>query len=309
VRKKPTNTTDRATILTESAIREGSAAPRMVVVSGPLLGYVLTLNKDAPIVIGRLPDCDMALPHPSVSRAHCRIWAINEQYWIEDLSSTNKTYVNGHAIEQKTALHDGDQIGVGNNALKYFSGASMEARYHDELIELAIYDNLTGMYNRRRFRALLDEEIERAKKDSKPLTLIIIDLDHFKRINDQYGHLIGDQALSSVSAVVKERATATIVPGRLGGEEFAVMMIDAELSDGLMLAEVLRTAIAQKPIEAKGQHLQFTASFGVATLNATLMDSAKLLSAADAALYAAKNSGRNCVRSATNTGEFRAIKK
>ncbi len=130
-------------------------------------------------MVGRASECGLSLPHPSVSRHHCRIWREGDAYVIEDLGSTNRTYLNGKPIT-RAELRDADQISVGNNAIKYFTGASMEATYHDELIDLAIYDGLTGFFNRRHFRGLLDEYMEKIKATST-VSVLIMDLDHSSR--------------------------------------------------------------------------------------------------------------------------------
>lgn len=284
--------TDRATILEPSVTQETQGAnPRLIVVSGLLLGQQVELG-DEPVTIGRSPDCAVALQHPSVSRLHCKIWREDGRFHIQDLDSTNRTFLNGKPVT-RAELRDGDQIGVGSNALKFFVGESMEARYHDELIDLAIYDSLTGFYNRRHFLGLLAEEIERAKA-GRPLCLSMLDLDYFKAINDRHGHLVGDQALSSIAQLLREQSPANAVVGRFGGEEFSMMLRDATLAQALAVGEKLRAAVAAEPVVMRDVRLTLTMSVGVAA-HAAGMDSAALLRAADEQLYRAKQGGRNRV--------------
>lgn len=284
--------TDRATILEPSVTQETqSANPRLIVVSGLLLGHQVEIGS-APVTIGRSPDCTVALPHPSVSRLHCRIWLEDGRFHIQDLDSTNRTFLNGKPVA-RAELRDGDQIGVGSNALKFFVGESMEARYHDELIDLAIYDSLTGFYNRRHFLGLLAEEIQRAK-NARPLCLLMLDLDYFKAINDRHGHLVGDQALGAIAALLREQSPANAVVGRFGGEEFSMMLRDATPVQALAVGEKLRAAIAAEPVAMRELRLPLTISIGVAAYAAG-MDSAGLLRAADEQLYRAKQGGRNRV--------------
>lgn len=273
--------------------QEQDRRPRLIVVSGTLLGQQLELGAEV-VTIGRSSDCTISFQHPSVSRQHCRIWLEDGAYWIQDLGSTNKTYVNGHAIS-KTVLRDGDQIGVGNNALKYFAGASMEARYHQELIDLAIYDSLTGFFNRRHFRQLMDEQLEKHQASALPLCLIIVDLDHFKRINDEHGHLVGDHVLGEVASVLRARAQASMAIGRLGGEEFAVLLPEIDLTQAVGFAEQLRADVEAHRFEVRGEALPVTISLGVAQFQESMRDSAGLLREADRELYRAKESGRNRV--------------
>jgi diguanylate cyclase (GGDEF)-like protein len=271
--------------------------PRLIVVSGMLLGFQIEL-REAPVVIGRSSECAVCLPHPSVSRQHCQVLREGDRFFIEDLGSTNKTYVNGVQVG-RAELADTDQIGVGNHALKFFRGVSQEARYHQELIDLAIYDSLTGFLNRRQFRARLDEELSRAEAEKLPLALVLIDIDHFKRVNDEHGHLAGDHVLGELARVMRLQALPGMLLGRLGGEEFGLALPEVALQHALDLAERLRLQVQDHPFELRGgTRLPVTASFGVAEWSAEFSSAAQLLKAADEALYRAKDSGRNCVRAA-----------
>ncbi len=290
---KDASHTDRATVIAaHEAETPMPRPPSLIVVSGVFLGHQMDLG-DAPVIIGRATEADLSLPHPSVSRSHCRIWREDERYFIEDLGATNKTYLNGRVID-KAELRDGDQIGIGNHALKFFSGNSAEASYHQELIELAVHDSLTGFYNRRHFRTLLDEDIERAKA-GETLSLIIIDLDHFKRVNDSFGHLVGDQVLSSVSQLIREMSPQTYRLGRLGGEEFAVALPGVAMAEATEMAERYRAGVQAHHFDIRGQRYPITTSLGVAQWTGGMAGSADLLRLADERLYRAKGNGRNRV--------------
>ena len=289
--KDQTSKTDRHTI-GELEQKETAFKPRLIVVSGMLLGQQMELGT-APVIIGRASECGLSMPHPSVSRLHCRIWRDGDRYMIEDLASTNRTYVNGKPVT-RAELCDGDQIGVGNNAIKFFTGTSMEADYHEELIDLAIYDSLTGFYNRRRFRALLDEEMS-AARISVPLSLLLMDLDHFKQINDRHGHLVGDHVLGLVAQVIREHAPADAPIGRLGGEEFALVLRGGSLQEATALAESLRAIVAAHPIDTHEEHLIVTISIGVAQSGNDGNTPSELLRRADERMYRAKQEGRNRV--------------
>lgn len=284
--------TDRATVLEPSITQETQGNPRLIIVSGLLLGHQVEIG-DAPVTIGRGTDCTIALPHPSVSRLHCRIWREDGRYHILDLESTNRTFLNGKPVT-RAELRDGDQIGVGSNAIKFFVGESMEARYHDELIDLAIYDSLTGFFNRRRFQSLLVEEVEKAKSGGQ-LCLLMLDLDYFKMINDRHGHLVGDQALSSIAQLLREQAPPGAIIGRFGGEEFSMLLRDVSLAQAVAVAEALRTAIAAQPLMLRDLPLPVTISIGVAECAGNQVGASALLDAADAQLYRAKQGGRNRV--------------
>ncbi|HTA65151.1 MAG TPA: GGDEF domain-containing protein [Xanthomonadaceae bacterium] len=285
--------TDRNTVVEATRRLGGASNPRLIVVSGMLLGQQIEL-RDAPIVVGRASDCAISLQHPSVSRNHCRIWREGDVFWIEDCGSTNHTYLNGKLVT-RAQLRDGDQISVGSNAIKFFVGSSVEASYHDELIDLAIYDSLTGFFNRRHFCAVLDEELEKTVEAS-PLSLLMLDLDHFKEINDRHGHLVGDQVLGTVARIIRERTPMGLPIGRLGGEEFALALPGHDLHAAARLAETLRTAVAERPIETRDtQPLAVTLSIGVAQADAGVSTRGMLLKNADEQLYRAKQDGRNRV--------------
>jgi len=287
----PTSKTDRHT-LAEATRQLTEAKPRLVVVSGMLLGLQVEL-RDEPIVVGRAPECGISLQHPSVSRNHCRIWREDDAFWIEDCGSTNHTYLNGTAVS-RTQLRDGDQISVGGNAIKFFLGSSLEASYHDELIDLAIYDSLTGFFNRRHFCAVLDEELGKTA-EATPLSLLMLDLDHFKQINDRYGHPVGDQVLGVVARIIRECTPTGLPIGRLGGEEFALALPGQDLTHAVALAEALRKAVEAHPVETMGHLLPVTVSIGVAQTDSRTFTRGTLLKNADDRLYKAKQDGRNRV--------------
>ncbi|HZP65418.1 MAG TPA: GGDEF domain-containing protein [Rudaea sp.] len=284
--------TDRHTVAQPPPREDDTFKPRLIVVSGVMLGFQLELGS-ALVVVGRASECGLSLPHPSVSRHHCRIWREGDTYIIEDLGSTNRTYLNGKPIT-RAELRDGDQIAVGSNAIKYFTGASMEATYHNELIDLAIYDGLTGFYNRRHFRGILDEYIEKVRP-AAPVGLLIMDLDHFKRVNDTHGHLCGDQVLTRAAQIIRENAPAGAPIGRLGGEEFALALRNTSLHDAVQLAERIRAAVAAQAFETREATLPITISIGAAQCLGQPATSADLLRRADEQLYRAKDEGRNRV--------------
>lgn len=287
----PDSSTDRATIIETPSDEERAGGPRLIVVSGTLLGTQVDLN-ELPMLIGRSATCGLTLAHPSVSRNHCRLWREHNQIWIEDLGSTNRTRVNGRTID-RTALRDGDQISVGQDDLKFFEGASAEARYHQELIDLALYDSLTGFLNRRQFRVLLEKACE-SGGEGAGFGLLLLDLDHFKQINDRYGHLVGDQVLAAVSKALRENVGDHGEFGRIGGEEFALLAPGVDAEQAVALAEALRIAVSTRTIEPG----PVTVSIGVAVCDgrrSERSEAAALLVRADEALYKAKGSGRNRV--------------
>ena len=165
-----------------------------------------------------------------------------------------------------------------------------------ELKRLAMTDPLTGIDNRRSFMEHLQREIKRAARQHCNLSLINFDIDLFKHINDQFGHDTGDKVLIDVTCLIKDRLRESDIFGRLGGEEFAILLPDCDNEEALVLAESLREALNNHAIAWQSKALKVTASFGVVQYQPN-EDTRKLLKRADQAMYNAKKSGRNCVKS------------
>jgi diguanylate cyclase (GGDEF)-like protein len=295
-------TTQRVTITEtpEPALDAQSAC--LVVIAGPMLGVKVELNAE-PLIIGRSDTSGLTIPHPSVSRQHCRIMQIERGYWLEDLGSTNRTYINGKAVD-RVALNDGDRIKLGDNVLKFFDAGSVEANYQKQLVDLAVTDELTGLSNRRHFVAQLNQEMQDSRRHNVSLALLIGDLDHFKPINDTFGHLAGDKILRGFAELLQsaldahDAANSTLpesLAGRLGGEEFGILLPEVTANQALVFAEKLRAAVAAKRFNATEQGLTMTISIGVAMLSDSMETHSDFLRAADEHMYEAKNKGRNQV--------------
>ena len=168
--------------------------------------------------------------------------------------------------------------------------------YQKELERLSQYDELTGLCNRRHFMSLAQHELGRSQRYGGKLSLLMVDIDHFKRVNDSHGHRTGDLVLAAVSEQIRKALRDADIAGRLGGEEFAVMLPETGLGGAILVAERLRQQIATQAIDiGDGQTLQCTLSIGVACLNDATIDLEKLQHRTDTALYSAKNGGRNKV--------------
>lgn len=154
-------------------------------------------------------------------------------------------------------------------------------------------DALTGLFNRRHFFEIAEIEFERAKRYGNPLSVMMLDLDYFKQINDQYGHLVGDKALIKVAQLCKTMMRSADLVARYGGEEFAILLPQTGIDEAELLAERLRTSIGALDILIDAHHLRLCMSIGVAQLEAEERDFDSVLARADAALYHAKNTGRN----------------
>jgi diguanylate cyclase (GGDEF)-like protein len=300
-RKRDANTTQRIRVPSENAMAVSGAV--LVVIKGERLGARVELT-GMPLVIGRGSDAGFRIDHRSVSRQHCRFTREGEDWRVEDLGSTNRTLVNGAAIES-AVLSDGDRITIGETVLKFVYAGSVEAGYHQALYELATVDSLTGLYNRRKFREVLETAVTAAIQDDTPMSVVFIDLDHFKRINDALGHGAGDEVLRQFGQLLRDRLVDGEMGGRLGGEEFAVCLPGIGLAAAALRAEALRAEIAATPLAAAGRTMTITASFGVASWHPGLQTAADLMRDADAELMRAKHDGRDRVCVATPPGPDR----
>ncbi|HEY6985589.1 MAG TPA: GGDEF domain-containing protein [Rhodanobacteraceae bacterium] len=293
-------TTQRRSIRPARPFADGREPPAcLVVLQGQRLGQRIDIG-DQPLVIGRAPECEFQILERSVSRQHSKIWREPSGYRVKDLDSTNKTFLNDQPIIE-AELKDGDHITIGSCVLKFMDRSSVEARYHEEIYQLATVDPLTDLYNRRQFLELLEKELARAANHRRPLALLIIDIDHFKAINDRYGHPAGDVVLKRVARAVSAHAREEFIIARIGGEEFAAVLPEHTVEQAAEFAERLRVAIAEHDMSADGGPEHVTVSIGAADWFAGMTGSGELLRAADEQLYRAKQEGRNAVRR-TGTG-------
>ncbi|MCK9538204.1 diguanylate cyclase [Dokdonella sp.] len=285
-------TTQRRTFRPANDFGNGAGLPAcLVVLQGQRLGQRIDVGV-TPLVVGRAPECDFQVVDRSVSRQHAQIWKGLFGYRIKDLGSTNKTLLNEQPIIE-AELKDGDQVTIGNCVLKFMERSSVEARYHEEIYQLATIDPLTGLYNRRHFLELLERELARSAGHGRPLALLIIDLDHFKQVNDRFGHPAGDLVLKQVAATLRGDACDDCIVARIGGEEFAVVLAERTLAQALAFAEALCRKVAAMPLPPEAGTDRVTVSIGVAALRAATGSVGELMRAADAQLYRAKAEGRN----------------
>ncbi len=261
---------------------------------GPQMGKRLELVKPV-TVIGRGSEADLVIERDSVSRKHARIVRKGNQYLVEDLNSTNGTYLNDVAISHGV-LRDGDFLKVGNAIYKFLSGGNVEAAYYEEIYRLTIVDGLTGAYNKRYFEEFLERELARCARTGRPLSLVMFDIDHFKVINDTYGHLTGDFILKELCRRVRTTVRRDELLARYGGEEFCVVLPEADQKGAMEFAERVRKIVEQDPFVFEGIEIPVTISAGVATVQGRDLGLSAFIQIADERLYAAKHAGRNCVK-------------
>jgi two-component system cell cycle response regulator len=258
-----------------------------------LLGKRYVLEK-SPVHIGRGADNQIVLEGDSVSRRHCHFDRRQGNWHIVDDGSTNGTFLNEEQVKGSGQLNNGDRVKVGPTILKYLSGLDAEAKYHEEIYRMTIVDGLTQIHNKRYLFEALDKELIRARRYDRQLSLLIFDIDYFKNINDQYGHLAGDHVLRELARIVQERIRRDEVFARYGGEEFVIVLPETPLAGGVALAENLRGRVETHPFAFQGERIPVTISVGCAMLSEEKA-AADLIQRADDKLYEAKRGGRNRV--------------
>jgi len=272
----------------------GDACLVLIYPPGPNMGKRFPLDEDE-IVVGRGGDCDIQIDRDSVSRRHARVFNVGKGWEVEDLGSTNGSYINDVPIE-RSPLRDSDFLKVGSAIFKFLSGSGIESSYHEEIYRLTIVDALTGAHNKRYFLEFLEREIARCTRYGRPLSLLMLDIDHFKAVNDQHGHLTGDFVLRELSRRLLKRIRKEELLARYGGEEFAAVLPETGHAGAMKFAEQVRHIIAAEPFEYESDTFTVTISVGVATIEGTdPLDPAVFVKMADDNLYRAKRSGRNCV--------------
>ncbi|MBX3128266.1 MAG: GGDEF domain-containing protein [Polyangiaceae bacterium] len=259
-----------------------------------LLGKRFVLDTN-PTRIGRGADNAIVLEGDSVSRRHAHLERRLGRWYVVDDGSTNGTYLNEEQVAKEALLNNADRVKVGPTILKYLSGADAEAKYHEEIYRMTIVDGLTQIHNKRYLFESLEGEVSRARRHERPLSVIMFDIDFFKPINDQYGHLAGDYVLRELAKVVQGRIRRDETFARYGGEEFVVVLPETPLEGAIALAETLRARIAEHAFVFQGERMAVTISMGCALLSPDDKSATDLIQRADERLYDAKRGGRNRV--------------
>ena len=281
--------------------------PALVFLRGELLAVPIPLERDQ-VILGRALEADVRINDARASRLHARVTTERDaqtgetRHRISDLGSTNGTLLNGQPITE-SILHDGDKITIGEHLLRFEMLDEIDREYQIQIHRLLAHDELTGLLTSKSFFSELRREAARAELESRPFCVLMMDIDHFKEVNDTYGHLAGSQTLEEIGAVITRALRAGDVAARFGGEEFAAFLLDADIAQGLVAAERVRSGVEAHAfpatrhgtgdIERKTHHV--TISLGVASFPDDGRDPIELMEMADSALYRAKRMGRNRV--------------
>jgi two-component system, cell cycle response regulator len=277
--------------------------PALIFLTGDLLAVPIPLEREE-VILGRALEADVRVNDTKISRKHARINAIKDEkdnttsYVLTDLSSRNGTLLNGQKVRQET-LQNGDKITIGEHILRFEFLDEIDREYHRQIHRLLSHDDLTGLLSSRSFFSELRRESARATQENRPFCVLMMDVDFFKNVNDTYGHLTGSKTLEEIGYCITQNLRSGDVAARFGGEEFAAFLLHAEIGQGLVAAERIRSEIEKqefsvirqgKPSEAK-HHV--TISIGVASFPDDSCDVIELIEMADSALYRAKREGRN----------------
>jgi diguanylate cyclase (GGDEF)-like protein len=279
------------------------APPRaayLVVLAGPHFGEMFRLEPGRDMEIGRRTSSEVFVQDSGVSRRHASVRADREGAVLRDLGSRNGTFVNGLPVRE-VRLEDGARIHVGaTTTLRFAMSDATDAEFQRRMADAALRDPLTGVYNRAMFRERLSAEIIAYRSRPRPLAVLALDIDHFKRVNDVHGHVAGDEVLKRVASALRGAIRPEDVVARWGGEEFVVLARDTPVQHAVQVAERLRTAAAAAVTLWRGTPVRVTLSVGVTVLappRQVLPHAADriLVESADRALYRAKEKGRDRV--------------
>jgi two-component system, cell cycle response regulator len=304
---------DKTIELTHSAIasldklrqQQTEVQPRLVAIAGPALGKYFDLGEET--IIGRSSEAQVVIVDDGISRQHAKIEHRGADHVLYDLGSTNGVFVNGKRV-QKQVLVDGDRIRCGSTTvLKFSLQDALEENFQKQMYDSAVRDPLTGVYNKRHFQDSMTTEFAFHSRHDTELSVVMIDVDHFKRVNDTHGHLAGDYVLKIVAKVIGHSLRTEDILCRYGGEEFGVILRSTGAEQALVVAERIRKAVAAQAFEFEDKKIPVTASLGVSTLRKANFPSAQaLVRAADEYLYAAKQAGRDRTMTAATAKKIRS---
>lgn len=267
----------------------------VTILTGTRAGALFPVESDE-VFIGRAPEVDICIEDDGLSRCHARIYRDGGEHYIEDLQSTNGTYIHSQRIDQPVLLTDGTRIKVGKTMVLSFALQDvLQQRAAKKLYDQTVRDALTGLHNRRYFEDRLGTEFAYAIRHRSSVSVMVLDIDHFKSVNDTYGHQAGDAVLVRFGEILRATVRTEDLAARYGGEEFVVVSREP-LPGALALAERIRKQVEVTRFSFQGQDIPVTVSIGVSNSEqATFATGDKLVAAADESLYRAKETGRNRV--------------
>jgi diguanylate cyclase (GGDEF)-like protein len=278
--------------------------PALVFLSGDLIAVPIPLEREE-VIIGRALEADVRVNDTKVARRHARINQVMDpetkeiEFVLTDFGSRNGVLVNGQKVTREI-LQNGDKITIGEHILRFDLLDEIDREYQQQIHRLISHDDLTGLLSSRSFFSELRREAARARAEDRPFCVLMMDVDHFKSVNDTYGHLTGSKTLEEIGGLIIEIMRSGDAATRFGGEEFAAFLLDAEVPQAIIAAERIRSSIESqeftvvrtgKPVAS--HHV--TISIGISAFPQDSSDPIELVEMADSALYRAKREGRNKV--------------
>ena len=289
----------------QTAVKKIHAA--LIIIEGAEIGKQYFLRRSL-YAIGRSADVEISIKSDSmISRRHAQIEIIFDQqsgttqYLLTDLDSTNHTYINGTQVSQYL-LKNGDKIRLGDTTLKFAFLDDIDARFHKEIQQRIRYDALTSLLTKESFYLALETELKRCHTHRLTLSLLMMDIDFFKKVNDTYGHQAGSFVLSEIGRLIPDNLRDLDLSSRYGGEEFIVLLLETNSQQALMVSERLRQVISNHVFVYEGNSISITISIGIAQYPQDGHTINELVARADKALYQCKHTGRNkvCLHSPDN---------
>jgi diguanylate cyclase (GGDEF)-like protein len=282
-----------------------SCRPALTRIAGPRRGETVAVPSErrAGVILGRSSQAQVQVDDAAASREHCRVWCDAQGVVrVTDLQSTNGTLVNGKRVEE-VVLVEGDKIQVGAQAVFRFAlNDRLDEDWLEHLYQTSIRDSLTGLLNRRYLSEALERDLGLARRHGLPMSLLMMDVDHFKAINDSFGHPAGDEVLREMGTLLADMQRRESLLARFGGEEFAVFLRNVAPAGVEIFGERMRMAVERHRFPVPGGTVRLTMSIGIAVTTADGVESPEaLVERADRYLYLSKSRGRNrvtCARTA-----------
>jgi len=272
-------------------LSELEKTPTLIIMDGTDTGKIFKLNSPA-MSIGRESNTDICLNDKSVSRKHCLLINSDSSITLIDLESSNGTMINSNKIE-KEQLENGDKITIGQTVLRYEIIDMDVNKYHEKIYQKITFDDLTSLYNRKSMTRELEKQISTIPK-SLPFSLLFIDIDHFKKVNDTYGHITGSKILTELGRLLLSNLRSVDMACRYGGEEFVVIINQSRSEEAAFVAEKIRNLVREHTfLTHTKEKMSITISIGIAEAEVNLKNYQELIDNADKAMYKAKNAGRN----------------
>jgi len=272
-----------------------------IVISGKLAGKMFKIENNE-MLIGRSDEAEIQIDDEGVSRKHAKISKLADgQVMLIDLGSTNGTFFNGTKISEHI-LKDGDKIQIGSTTILKFSYQDdVDEQFQKQFYDSATKDHLTKIFNRKTFAERFIQEFSYALRHSRVYSLAMLDIDHFKKVNDTYGHQAGDYVLRQLADVISQLIRNEDIFARYGGEEFVILLRDTDEEKAFVFAMRIRRAVEKHEFKFQDKIIPITVSIGISTLkDGNFKTPEEMFRVADEYLYKAKNNGRNRVESIIN---------